>query len=1698
MLARFLSMSGLLVGLSIPFSLQADAAEDSPEVSYYKDIRPILQAHCQGCHQPAKANGSYVMTDFAKMVAGGESTLEAVVPGKPDDSYLMEQIVPDADGEALMPKGKPALAEVHIDLIRRWIEQGAVDDTPDNARERYDRDHPPVYTRLPVVTAMDYSPDGELLAVAGFHEVLLHQADGSKIVGRLIGLSDRIQSVAFSPDGKKLLATGGRPGLTGEVQVWDVAKQELLLSKPVTFDTVYGGSWSPDGQLIAFGCADNTVRVIKADTGEQVVYQGAHADWVRDTVFSADGKYLASVGRDMTVKLTEVATERFVDNITSITPGALKGGVTSIARHPERDEIVIGGSDGVPKLYRMQRLTKRVIGDDANLFRRLPGMTGRIFDVVISDDGKWIAAGSSLDGAGEVSIYPYSFDGTLPADIKKIMEKRAQQWNADEKKKAEAYWTKDVSRQAELKVPSGIYALAFSPDGQTLAVAGGDGTIRRIQTETGQIESNFPAAPLTTNAVTMMANGVEPNRIRPTETTEPKPLPKDIRLKSLEVEPLAISLTDPFAYTQLLVTGISTNGDRVDVTRLVNSKLTKPLVQIDASGFVQPIAEGDGFLKLSLGALSVTVPVQVRDIELNATASDYIRDVNPVLSRLGCNQGTCHGSLKGKNGFKLSLRGYDALYDVRALTDDLSGRRVNVASPDNSLMLQKATGAVPHVGGRLIEPGNAHYLTIRNWIAGGAKLDLDVARVTGIEVLPQNPTVGPIGGRQQIRVVATYSDGSKKDVTREAFLESGDTEIATANKNGLMSALRRGEAPILARYEGAYAATTLTVMGDRTGFVWNEPPTFNEVDKLTSAKWQRMKIQPSGLCTDEEFLRRVYLDLTGLPPTPKQVETFLADKRPTQEKRNDLVDTLIGSEEFVEYWTNKWADLLQVNGKFLGREGATAFRKWIRERVEKNMPYDQFAREILTASGSNRENPAASYFKILREPVDIMENTTHLFLGVRFNCNKCHDHPFEKWTQDQYYETAAYFAQVSLKADPKSGKRRIGGTAVEGAKPFYEEVFDKDDGEVIHDRTGEVTPPEFPFEAEYSSSGEQTRREKLAAWITSPDNKYFAMSYVNRLWGYLYGRGLIEPIDDIRAGNPPSNPELLSYLEKEFIESGFDMRHVLRLICQSRTYQLSVATNRWNQDDTMNFSHATARRLPAEVLYDAIHRVTGSQSKIPGVAPGTRAAALPDVGVSLPDGFLANLGRPNRESSCECERNSDMQLGPVMAFISGPTVSTAISDPNNALPELVKKYPDNKLLINRLFLRVLNRHASDQEISATIKLLDEIAMDHQALVAQLEKKEAEWKPIREKLDAERAERIAKAEAALKPVADRLAPTIAKNEAARKTRIQKAEAELKSYEADLPERFATWQKSHSAELGWQPLAFRDAKSSNKAKLVQENDAAIIASGPEGRATYTLTAEIPAAGLTGLQLEALTDDRLPNKGPGRPPNGNFVLTELEVSVAPKSDPTKSKKIRLRNAKADFSQGNYDVATAIDGKIAASGNGWAISPQTGKNHTAVFEFQDQLPDGEFVMTIKMVQNYSDGKHTLGRFRWSVTSAPSPLSFGLPDDIKKILAVAEDKRSKKQSDQLLAYYKKEESGYQSRLAAVKAAKKPLPVDPELQKLRDQLTKAQTAVQDDKKLVELRRIVETSRQQLENRRLTAAQDLTWVLINTPAFLFNH
>ncbi len=1704
-------LAAVSASLAIAASAPVKPSPAKEKISYYKQVRPIFQANCQGCHQPAKAKSGYVMTDFKLMLGAGESKETAIVPKSPDKSHLIKLITP-VDGKAEMPEGKKPLHETEIELIRNWIAQGAVDDTPANAKERYDMNHLPVYSMPPVITSLDYSPDGELIAVPGFHEVLLHKADGSGLVARLVGLSERIESVRFSPDGKKLAVAGGLPGRMGEIQIWDMEKKKLLLSVPATYDTVYGANWSPDGKLIAFGCSDNTVRAIESETGKEVFFMGSHSDWVFDTAFNVKGDHIISVGRDMTAKLTEVATQRFIDNITSITPNALKGGIHTVARHPLREEILMGGSDGVPKVYQIFRTAARQIGDDSNGIFPLDTMHGRVYSVAFSHDGSVIAAGSALDGVGEVFACTYTYGtNAITAEMAAVMKKIPAGRSAQDNAVIAKYKDSGVKKLFKTEVPqAGVFAIAISPDNKTIAAAGSDGIVRLFNAADGSHKSEFISVKVTPNMKALAAKKFDPSSASLAAKTdaEPERLPDGAKVLSLEAEPKSITLAKWTDSAQIIVTARLSTGDAVDVTRLAKLDTSGgKAAEISPAGVVHAKANGSATIKASLAGKSVSIPVKVSGVTKEPD-TDFIRDVNPVLTKVGCNQGTCHGAKEGKNGFKLSLRGYDAVFDVRAFTDDLASRRANVASPDDSLMLLKPTAAVPHQGGKVVEPGDLHYRIIREWIGAGAKLNEKSVRVAKIDLYPQNPVVQRIGSRQQMRVVATYADGSTRDVTTLSFIETGNQDIAKTDATGLVNTLRRGEAAMLARFEGNYASTTVTVMGDRSAFAWQEPEKWNKIDEFVAAKWQRMKILPSGLCTDDEFIRRVYLDLTGMPPSAEEVMAFLADSRPVREKRDALVDKLIGCDDFIDHWSNKWADLLQVNRKFLGEEGAKAFRDWIRNEIATNTPYDQFARKIITASGSNKDNPPASYYKILRTPQETMENTTHLFLATRFNCNKCHDHPFERWTQDQYYQTAAFFAQVGLKKDPASGDKQIGGTAVEGGKPLYEIVEDTGSGEVKHDRTGKETPPQFPYpatcgDADAKQEKKPSRREQLAMWITAKDNRYFATSYANRLWGYLTGVGLIEPLDDIRAGNPPSNPELLDYLTHEFINSGFDARHMMKLICKSRTYQLSVATQKWNADDKINFSHATARRLPAEVLYDSIYKVTGAKSNIPGAPPGTRAAQLADAGFKLSDGFFATMGKPARESACECERTSDVQLGPVMALISGATVGNAISAPDNALAKLVTTESDDRKLINDIFLRILNRPAKSGEIETTLRNWSTMKADNDRVYRELADYEKIYPGIQEKREKQRATDLADAKVELAGYEKEIAPREAKLDAEQKERIAKAEAELKRFdEQDFPKRLAEFEKKQDLKVSWTPLTASSVKSTGDLKLKQDEDKSIVVTaGKAVRAVYTVTAVCGDGPITALRLEAISDKKFPKNGPGRAPDGNFVLNEMDVKFMPKGGkPEDAKKVELTKALADFSQENFEVAKAIDGSNNRQ-QGWAVSPNGGSTHWATFELKAPLTNavgGTFTFTLTQQFNGGEEKgYTLGRFRLSTTDVKSP-GLSQSEDLRALLAVAPAERTKEQADALEKHVRASDAELAKRTKELADAKKPRPVDPRLKELKDSVARLSEPLPADPKLAKLKHAAELSAKQLDQHRLVGAQDLAWALINNPAFLFNR
>lgn len=801
---------------------------------------------------------------------------------------------------------------------------------------------------------------------------------------------------------------------------------------------------------------------------------------------------------------------------------------------------------------------------------------------------------------------------------------------------------------------------------------------------------NRHVAVLSIVALLLAAFSVPAHAANPATTDDGPAKPPHPSIESLQLEPPSLTLENARDARLVLVWGVTRDGQRYDLTDAATFKPDSASVTIGENRYIAPAAAGDASVTITAGDKQAKLPVKVMGADQPPIS--FTRDVMPVMSKSGCNAGTCHGAQAGKNGFKLSLRGYDPDYDYNVLVNDLLGRRFDRVKPDQSLMLLKPVGAVPHEGKKVFEVGSRPYNLIHQWIKEGVRHDADVAshKPTKLEVLPKSIDLDVPGREQRLIVLAHYADGKTRDVTRDAVMSSNSDEIAKV-KDNKVTGIRRGEAAVLIRYEGNYGVANVSVMGDRAGFAWKPMPEYNLIDKHVNAKLLKRKILPSEECTDAEFVRRVYLDLTGTIPTASQARTFVEDKSPSQAKRQKLVDDLIGSRDFIEFWSNKWADLLQCNSKALGENGVWVFREWIRNSIAQNTPYDRFVKSLVMAQGSNLTNPAVNYYRALKDRDDagklttnkITEDVSQTFLGVRFSCNKCHDHPFERWTQTQYYEFGAFFARVAFKR---------------GERPDEEIVYTSfTGGEVEHPKLHKVLAPSVPYGTPPDMTAARFRQEAFAKWLTSKENPLFARSYVNRVWSYFYGRGIIDPVDDIRASNPPVNPELLDALTEDFIKSGFNTRHLMRTIVLSRTYQLSFVPNQWNADDKINFSHAIPRRLGAEQMLDAVAIATGTKPKVQGLPEDLRSVYLADGMIAGDNDFLKLFGRPKRESACECERTSNVSLAHALNLINGSLIGGAVVDSTSTMMLLAAKEPDNRKVIEEIYYAILNRPPTDAE-----------------------------------------------------------------------------------------------------------------------------------------------------------------------------------------------------------------------------------------------------------------------------------------------------------------------------------------------------------------------------------------------------------------
>jgi len=768
------------------------------------------------------------------------------------------------------------------------------------------------------------------------------------------------------------------------------------------------------------------------------------------------------------------------------------------------------------------------------------------------------------------------------------------------------------------------------------------------------------------------------------------------KVTKIWAEPAPLVLSAPGEGRRVLVRGLTADGETIDLTA---GAVLKPLgagVRLDRDGFLAPVKEGPAKVLVTAARLKFELPVVVSDLAKTRQPT-FFRDVMPVLNKIGCTSGVCHGAAKGKNGFKLSLRGYDPEADYQALLYDVSGRRFNRSDPARSLMLAKPTQQVAHGGGLRIEISSRYYKILLDWISAGVPYgDAAADRVAKLEVFPSEIFMRRPGQEQRMLALAHYPDGSVRDVTREAVFASNAPEIAEAAAvvadAPLLKGQRKGEAAVMVRYEGRFVTVPVTILDPRPGFQWAALPQYNYIDGHADAKLERLKIQPSPPAGDAEFLRRVSLDLIGLPPRPEEVRAFLADPAESRSKRARLIDLLIARPEFVDHWALKWADLLQSSRKFLGDKGMWAFREWIRQSVAANKPYHKMVRELLTSTGSTFENPAANFFRVTAaDPKQAMEKTTQVFLGVRMVCAQCHDHPFEQWTQNNYYELAAFFAAVGVKP---------------GLDSDEEIVYEKRDGyDIQHPKDGRVVEPRYLVASlDAPQLPAANRREALVEWLTSRQNPFFARAIANRVWSYFFGRGIIEPVDDIRASNPAANEPLLAALAKDFTDHNYDLQHLIRTIVNSRVYQASLAANQWNADDEANFSHAAPRRLSAEQLLDAIAVATGSRPKFAEVPPDFRAEQLPGPHVGA-GGFLDLFGRPARETSCECERRSEMSLPQALNLINGPTVGDALADPKGRVAQLILAGATDRQLAEDLYLAAFSRLPDAKEYDAAVTYL---------------------------------------------------------------------------------------------------------------------------------------------------------------------------------------------------------------------------------------------------------------------------------------------------------------------------------------------------------------------------------------------------------
>jgi hypothetical protein len=678
-------------------------------------------------------------------------------------------------------------------------------------------------------------------------------------------------------------------------------------------------------------------------------------------------------------------------------------------------------------------------------------------------------------------------------------------------------------------------------------------------------------------------------------------------------------------------------------------------------------------------------------------------DVMPILMRSGCNTGSCHGAARGKDGFRLSLFGFDPEADYQRITREISGRRINLALTAESFLLTKATNAVPHGGGARIKPGDEYYNTLKRWLDTGAKNDPGpVPAVVAVVLDPPEGVLDGAGATQQLSLRAKYADGSERDVTSLAVFLTNNDNAAKVDATGLVTAGNRGEAFVMARFETHTVGSHFITLPKGYAFQWANPPAANVIDELIHAKLQKLRINPSAICTDEEFLRRASLDICGVLPTSDEYRSFMASADP--QKRAALVDQLLVRKEFVDLWVMKWSELMMIRTvpNEVSYKAMLLYYNWLQERIEANTPIDQLVRELLSAKGGTFTEPATNYFQHERDTLKTAENVAQVFMGMRIQCAQCHNHPFDRWTMDDYYGFANFFAQI--------GRKR-------GEDPRETIVFNSGSGDVKHPVGGRVVPPKFLGGAVPDTQG-RDRREVLADWLASPANEYFGRNLVNIVWAHFFGSGIVDEVDDVRVSNPPVNKALLDVLATRFVESKYDFKQLVREICTSNAYQRSTQANETNADDDRNFSKARLRRIRSEVLLDVVTAATATQNKFQGLPLGARAVQIADGNTS--SYFLTTFGRATRGTACSCEVKMEPNLSQALHLLNGDTVQEKIAS-GGVVKRMLDENRSAEQIVEEIYLRTLTRMPTEKERTSLLEILqDPAAQDPAAIQRNLE------------------------------------------------------------------------------------------------------------------------------------------------------------------------------------------------------------------------------------------------------------------------------------------------------------------------------------------------------------------------------------------